>query len=54
MEMLHKHPESGDILNLQDAKFFSGNKKPLNYYIWHRAIFFLEYLDMENFKQMNL
>lgn len=35
MEMLHKHPESGDILNLQDAKVFSGKKK--NYYIQHKA-----------------
>lgn len=35
MEMLHKHPESGDILNLQDAKFFLGRKKTPkpNYYI---------------------
>lgn len=37
MEILHKHPESGDILNLQDAKFFLGRKKKKNpkpnYYI---------------------
>lgn len=28
MEMLHKHPEAGDILNFQDAKFFLGRKNP--------------------------
>lgn len=55
MEMLHKHPESGDIVNLQDAKFFfSGKKKKKNYYIWHRAMLFHEDLDMENVKQINL
>lgn len=56
MEMLHKHPESGDILNLQDAKFFffSLERKKPTYYIWHRAMLFHKDLDMENVKQINL
>lgn len=55
MEMLHKHPESGDILNLQDAKFFLGRKKPQTIISdIGLFFFFLDYLDEKNFEQMNL
>lgn len=54
MEMLHKHPEAGDILNFQDAKFFLGRKKPQTIIFDIGPFFFLKYLDMENFKQMNV
>lgn len=53
MVMLHKHPESGDILNLQDAFFFFSGKKK-TYYIDIRTFYWMTDLDMENFKQINL
>lgn len=54
MEMLHKHPESGDILNLQDAKtfFFSYEEKAIIFNI--PLFYWMKDLGNGNFKKINL
>lgn len=54
MEMLHKHPESGDILNLQDAKtfFFSYEEKAIIFNI--PLFYWMKDLGNGNSKKINL